>query len=391
MGEAANHIEGIVGMHRAEYQMPGERSLHRNLCRFGVANLTHHHPVGVVTKDGAQATREGETLFFVNRNLHHPLQLILHRIFDGDDLVAPGIRFRYRGIERGGLAAAGGAGHQQHAVRQRRQPTHRRARWPIKSERLQGERALGLVDLRPVQHPDHRILAKHARHDGQTKVDVAALHPQLEATILRQSPLTDIQLGHHLQARDQLLGNGDIGNALQGQHHAIDTIADVHANGGALHMDIAGALLQAIEQQRIQHADHRIAFLGQPLCREFMQRRLRSILEQAGLQPGHGTVLLCPGSQQCIQFARRTRLPANAGLQVTFQTLQQQPVALAIGQRQPGIAGSVAGRLRRGTRIARQHHTPALRLHKIPAAVVRHRLQRRRLAQGRIHCVCSAS
>ena len=69
-----------------------------------------------MAEDGAQAAREGESLLLVDRNLGDAANLIFDRILDGDDLVFVGLDLVERGVERGGFAGAGGAGHQHHAV-----------------------------------------------------------------------------------------------------------------------------------------------------------------------------------------------------------------------------------------------------------------------------------
>ena len=63
--------------------------------------------------------RERQALLLVHRNLRDALDLVLHRVFDGDDLVFVVLDLAERGVERGGLAGAGGPGDQHHAVRLR--------------------------------------------------------------------------------------------------------------------------------------------------------------------------------------------------------------------------------------------------------------------------------
>ena len=71
-------------------------------------------------------------------------------------------------------------------------------------QRLQliGDRAL-------VQNAQHGVLAIHARHDGDAEVDRPVVDRDLEAAVLRHAPLGDIELRHHLDARDHLLGTLD--------------------------------------------------------------------------------------------------------------------------------------------------------------------------------------
>src|ERR1019366_3152395 len=67
--------------------------------------------------DGAESARESQPAFLVHWNLGDATQLILDGILDGNDLVFVALNFGERGIQRGGLAAARGAGDQDHAVR----------------------------------------------------------------------------------------------------------------------------------------------------------------------------------------------------------------------------------------------------------------------------------
>src|SRR5688572_12566454 len=75
-----------------------------------VADLADHDLVRVVAQDGAQPAREGEALLLVHRDLQHAGELVLDRVLDGDDLVLPAVDLADRGVQRSGLAAAGGAG-----------------------------------------------------------------------------------------------------------------------------------------------------------------------------------------------------------------------------------------------------------------------------------------
>ena len=57
----------------------------------------------IMAQDGAQAAGEGESLFLVHRNLRDAANLVLHRVFDGDDLVLVALDLIQRGIKSRGL------------------------------------------------------------------------------------------------------------------------------------------------------------------------------------------------------------------------------------------------------------------------------------------------
>jgi len=78
---------------------------------FLVADFADHDLVRVVAQDGAQAAREGEALFLVHRNLRDARSWYFDRVFDGDDFVLVGLDLVNGGVERGGLAGAGGPGN----------------------------------------------------------------------------------------------------------------------------------------------------------------------------------------------------------------------------------------------------------------------------------------
>ena len=104
-------------MNRGEHQLSGERAVDGDLGSLLVADVADHDLIRVVAQNGAQPAREGQPLFLVDRNLGDALDLILHRIFDGDDLVFVVLDLAQRRIKGSGLAGACGSGDQHHAVR----------------------------------------------------------------------------------------------------------------------------------------------------------------------------------------------------------------------------------------------------------------------------------
>ncbi len=148
VGEAAEDVEHVVGMHRGQHQVAGQRRLHRDFGGFPVADLAHHDLVRVVAQDRAQALGEGQALLLVHRDLQNAGQLVFDRVFDRDDLVAAVMDFRQRRVQGGGLAGAGRTGHQQHAVRLLGQAAQDLQRRRVVAERFQRERAVGLRSWR---------------------------------------------------------------------------------------------------------------------------------------------------------------------------------------------------------------------------------------------------
>src|SRR5208282_5107944 len=85
--EAPEHVHHVIGVDGGEHEVARQRRLDGDLGGFVVANFAHHDLVRVMTQDGTQTAGEGQTLFFVDRNLGDAAYLILDRVFNGDDLV----------------------------------------------------------------------------------------------------------------------------------------------------------------------------------------------------------------------------------------------------------------------------------------------------------------
>ncbi|MCY1308490.1 hypothetical protein D9M70_585040 [compost metagenome] len=96
--------------------MAGLCGLDGNLGGFQVANLADHDDVRVLAQEGAQCLGKVHALPGVDVDLVDPFQVNLHRIFGGRDVHIGGVEDVQAGIQRHGLARAGGAGHQDHAL-----------------------------------------------------------------------------------------------------------------------------------------------------------------------------------------------------------------------------------------------------------------------------------
>ena len=242
--EAADDIERIVGMDRGEYQVAGESGLNRYLRRLRVPNLAHHDLVRIVPEDGPQAARECEPLFFVDRDLHHPRQLIFHRIFDRDHLLVQRINLTDRGIQRRGLPTAGRPRDENHAVRLGDGATKALQITRIKAQPIEPQVSDARGDRFPVQNPDHHRLAEHARQDRYPEVHRLAVNAQPKSPVLWDSPLCDVQFRHHLQAGDQRSMQLRVKRLERRNENAVNSHLDQDSPIGRFNMNIAGPFLQ---------------------------------------------------------------------------------------------------------------------------------------------------
>ena len=101
---------------------------------------------------------------------------------------------------------------------------------------------------------DVQLLPKRGRKPAPGAVHRVATHLDVETTILRQALFGDVQLGHDLQPADQRRVQRAVG-----LHHLAQRAVDAEAHAGralvGFDVDVAGAVLRGLRQQRVEHAD----------------------------------------------------------------------------------------------------------------------------------------
>src|SRR6266581_2806092 len=272
VGEAADHVESVVGVHGGEHQVPRERGLQGDLRGFGVADLPDHDLVRVVAQYRAQAPGEGEALLLVHRDLDDALELVFDRVLDGDDLLFASVELRQRRVQGRGLAAARGTGDQHHAVGLAHRAAELLQRLARHAEAFETQPAQPLRDRGLVEDADHHVLAVHTRDDRDPEVDVARAQPQLEAAVLRHALLGDIELGHHLEARNEGAVMAPVERLHRRVEHAVDAVLDRDSALVGLDVDVARALGEGVQEQRVDQPHHRA-------------RHVAELLERNGLLP----------------------------------------------------------------------------------------------------------
>src|SRR5207249_5033539 len=146
------------------------------------------------------APSEGEPLFLIHRNLGDSLELILHGILDGDDLVLHALDLRQGGVEGGGLAASRRTGDQNHPVGFPDKFSELSEVFERESQYVQPQLCEFFIHGLLVQDPDDRVLAVNAGHDGDAEIDGPPTDFQLETAVLWHALFGDVQLGHDLDA-----------------------------------------------------------------------------------------------------------------------------------------------------------------------------------------------
>ena len=181
-----------------------------------------------MTKDRTQSSGEGEAFLFIDGNLSDPPDLILNRIFDRDDLVFITLDFIESGIQGRGLAATSRPRNQDHAIRFGNVMTEAFDILVIKTNDVEVQLAKLLAHRFFVENAQHGIFSVNGRHDGNAEVDETIVIADTKTTVLRNAPLRDVELAHHLDTRDDgrvVLFGDRLHRVLQ---HAVDTILNYH-------------------------------------------------------------------------------------------------------------------------------------------------------------------
>ena len=218
--------------------------MHRNTRRLLVADLADHDHVGVLPQDAAKRAGERQPDRWLDLHLVDPLQLVFDRVLDRHHIHARSAQHLQRRVQRGGLSAAGGAGHQHHAVRLTQDALEARQRLRAEPEVFHFR-----LEVRFVQDSYDDLLAQQRRQARYAKVDLPPLRLEPHSPFLRQALLGNVHPRQHLHSRDD--GRVHPGRRLrQLTQHAVDAAADVRGGGLGLEVDVAGLLADRAEAPR---------------------------------------------------------------------------------------------------------------------------------------------
>ena len=97
--------------------MPCESRLNSNLGGFPVTYFTDKNYVRVLTDDGSKSLGKGEVYLCIDLNLADPFDLVLNRIFNGNDVDVGLVNGGKGRIEGSGFSASGRPSDQNDPVR----------------------------------------------------------------------------------------------------------------------------------------------------------------------------------------------------------------------------------------------------------------------------------
>ena len=151
------------------------------------------------------------------------------------------------------------------------------------------ERELGelLAHRLFVEHAEHRVFAVDGRHDRDAEIDQAALVADAETAVLRDAALGDIELAHHLDARNDgrvpVLGDRRHGVV----QHAVDAVLDGDFLVARLDVNVAGPPLQRVEDRGVHQLDDRrdVAIVASSLSIESVSSGFSSSPTTSSVKP----------------------------------------------------------------------------------------------------------
>ena len=238
-------------MERAEDKVAGERGADGDFGGFEVAHFADHDDIRVAAQDAAEGGGEGQVDFRLHGDLDDAVELVFDRVLDGDDAALLDVERAEECVERGALAAAGGAGDEHDAVRQREECADFFLVLGVEPE-------AGEVEALLAKEAKADIFAVNARDGGDADIDRLACDFEGDAAILRAAALGDVERGHDFQAGDDgileeldALGHGGL------VEHAVDAVADAEVLAERLEMDVGGALLEALAEDLVHELHHR--------------------------------------------------------------------------------------------------------------------------------------
>ncbi len=123
-----------------------------------------------------------------------------------------------------------------------------------------------------VQHAQHHLLAVLAGQERHTEIDFALIVPDTEPAVLRQPVLINAASGQNLEARHEI-GLQRLRRRLRLLQGAVHTVANPDDLLERLHVDVAGAALEAIEKDEAGQFLDRLVF-----CAGFQPRNVLDIV-----------------------------------------------------------------------------------------------------------------
>ena len=256
--EPRDRRRAVVGVQRGEHEVAGERGADADLRGLEVARLTDEDHVGVLAKEGPERRGERSAHTLVDLDLVDAFQVVLDGVLGGHDVDVRRVDGVDPRVERGRLAGAGRPGDQHHAV-----GLVDRTVELLEAPLVEPE--LREVELQRflVEDSEDRFLAEDRRQGRDAEVDLAVVEAELDAPVLREPALGDVEVGHDLETREDRRLE-PLGRRQHLVQYAIHPEPDAEDLLVRLEVDVGGALLDRVDEHHVHELDDR-RFVGRLL------------------------------------------------------------------------------------------------------------------------------
>ncbi len=239
-------------MQRRKDQVSRQRRLNADLGGFQVPDLTDEDDVRVLTEEAAQGAGKRQTDVRADLRLNDPVDVVLHGVLGGKNLHVRLVELRESGIKGRGFAAAGWTRVDDDSIGFTHELAEGRQLVVAHSDLLQAELHVGAVE-----HAEHNALPEHRRQHADAQVDGHPPQGQLDAPILGESPLGDVEVGHDLDPRR----DGQRHVPRRRHHlvqHAVDAVAHLELIVKGFEVDVARLVLDGLEQHQVEELLDRV-------------------------------------------------------------------------------------------------------------------------------------
>ena len=235
--------------------MARQRRLDGDLGGLEVADLADEDDVRVLPEEGAERGREVQADRVLHLHLVDAGQVELDRVLGRHDVRVGGVDPREGRVEGVRLPGAGRSGDEDHSP-----GAEDRLLEPLEARLLEAQLRHVEHQVVLVEEPADDLLAEEGRQDADAVVELlhlpGELHLDLDASVLRQALLGDVEPREDLDARgDRLL------ELRGGVHHlledAVDPVPDPVLLLVGLDVDVRGAALDRVRQDDVDEPDDR--------------------------------------------------------------------------------------------------------------------------------------
>jgi probable HAF family extracellular repeat protein len=108
--------DSVVGVKGTKDQVAGQGSPDSNFGGFLIPHLSDHDNIRIPSQNASKPSGEGEVSLWVDRNLDHSRELILHRVFHDYDAAFLGVQTRKESVKGGGFTGACRPSYRDNAV-----------------------------------------------------------------------------------------------------------------------------------------------------------------------------------------------------------------------------------------------------------------------------------